>query len=374
MLDVVVDGIIYEMQARGGISRLFSEILPRICDIDESCHINLLTSGRPRQPLPTHSRIIRRSLPPVEHLLRPRRVFWRWAPRARELMQQLLLRGATGRIWHSTYYTMVTNWSGPVAVTVADMIYERFSNLFIDEHEERFREQKRRCVLAADAVICISEATRQDVERYYGIDSRRTRVVPLACSSAFHASDGTADSSMIPVPTPFFLYVGERVHYKNFRRLLETYRAWPSRRQVHLVVVGRPWSASERRHLSELGVDNLVHLLAEPDDEELCLLYNQALALLYPSMYEGFGIPLLEAMACGCPIVASRIPSTLEVAEQIPIYFEPTDLQGLQAALDIVLSEGRGSTRVRRGLDRAKEYSWDKAARQTLDLYRELSG
>ena len=102
----------------------------------------------------------------------------------------------------------------------------------------------------------------------------------------------------------------------------------------------------------------------------LCRLYNQAVAFVYPSLYEGFGIPLLEAMTCGCPIVASRIPSTVEVAGDCPIYFDPAEEDDLVNALDIALSEGRNSERVQAGFEKVKSYSWDKTTAQTLQVYR----
>jgi glycosyltransferase involved in cell wall biosynthesis len=154
--------------------------------------------------------------------------------------------------------------------------------------------------------------------------------------------------------------------------LLQAYSSWPRRKEVDLVVVGGKWSKKEVQHLAKLGITDRVHLLRDVDDQKLCLLYNQATAFVYPSIYEGFGIPLLEAMACGCPIIASRIPSTLEVAGECPIYFEPTEAEDLLAAFDIALSEGRASERVRSGLEQVKCYSWDKTARWTLEVYRAL--
>ncbi|MCP4110676.1 MAG: glycosyltransferase family 4 protein, partial [Desulfobacteraceae bacterium] len=169
---------------------------------------------------------------------------------------------------------------------------------------------------------------------------------------------------------PFLLYVGDRNHYKNADRLLQAYSVWKHRKKVALVVVGGQWKADEERRLTDLGIQDYVRLFTGINDEELCKLYNQAIAFVYPSLYEGFGIPLLEAMACGCPIVASRIPSTVEVAGDCPIYFEPAEIDDLLNAFDIALSEGRESARVKAGLEKVTSYSWDKTAAQTLEVYQ----
>ena len=116
----------------------------------------------------------------------------------------------------------------------------------------------------------------------------------------------------------------------------------------------------------------LIVIDQNPDDKGLCKLYNGAAAFIYPSLYEGFGIPLLEAMSCGCPIIASRIPSTLEVAKDVPIYFEPLEVEQLLAALNQILEEGRESDRVRRGHQVTQEYSWNKTAQETLGVYQSL--
>jgi len=264
------------------------------------------------------------------------------------------------------------HWDGLQVVTVADMIYERYVDLFNTPHDEQFRERKRHCITAADAVICISETTRRDLELFSGIGSDPAYTVPLACSHVFRQLGLGDDVLNPPIEQPFFLYVGDRTHYKNFDSLVQAYGACRSRQTVALVVVGRPWSHDEKRCLAVSGILDCVHLLTDVDDEALCHLYNRAAALIHTSLYEGFGIPLLEAMSCACPIVASRIPSTVEVAGECPVYFDSTEVESLLAAFDVVLSEGRNSERVQVGLEHVRGYSWDNTAGQILEVYRAL--
>lgn len=264
-------------------------------------------------------------------------------------------------------------WSGAIVVTVLDMIYELFPSLFNRIGDERFKKQKRRCVLSADAVICISETTRRDLLRFHGIDSDKVWVVPLGYSNTFKRLQSLAGRTEFPVSGSFLLYVGDRAHYKNFNLLIKAYSLWQHRREVNLVVVGSEWSPDEIKSLKGLGIYDRVHLLDKMDDEALCYLYNTAVAFVYPSLYEGFGIPLLEAMACGCPVVASRIPSTIEVAGDSPVYFDPREIEDLVLALDKVMLEGRDSQRSLAGLERAKGFSWERTAEQTLEVYRRLT-
>jgi glycosyltransferase involved in cell wall biosynthesis len=363
-LKLVIDGIIYQYQATGGISRLFTETLPWVCRLDEGIEITLFTTGPLSQRLPQHQQIRHRPIPPL----------WRnMDGRARQAWIRLWIGSGAGAIWHSTYFTRPRSWKGPQVVTVADMIYERFPDLFIGAAGDQFREQRKQCVLAADAVLCISDGTRRDVEEFYQVNSGRLHVVHLACSDFFRPlAKGDLAQAGGSRP-PFFLYVGSRAHYKNFRGLLDAYSKWRGRAAMRLVVVGQPWTSEEGRRLSELGISGQVELLTDVRDEALCTLYNQAAAFIYPSLYEGFGIPLLEAMACGCPVVASRIPTTEEVAGDCCIYFELDRPDSMIDAFDKALSEGRGGAMARAGLEHAGRFSWEKTAQGTLDVYRSLS-
>lgn len=365
-MEIVIDGIIYRDQAYGGISRIFNEILPRICTLAPDFRVKLLTLGRLRQAVPAHPHITHRKLFPVDGLLRPHRLWWPVLPWVRAQVQWLALGASKGRLWHSTYYTLPKRWDGSVVVTVVDMIHERFPQLFNSAADDDFRRLKRRAVAAADAIICISESTRHDLECCYSRLRGAVHVIPLACDQHFQPLP--ANTPMLG--SPFLLYVGDRNHYKNFWAFLEAYCVWPGRQAVEVIVVGRPWKPAEAIRLSELGLADRVRNVGAVDDNHLCGLYNRATAFVYPSLAEGFGIPLLEAMACGCPIVASDIPSTHEVAGDCPVYFDLKSRESLLVALETTLADGRREERVRCGLQRAHRYSWDETARQTLGVYQ----
>jgi glycosyltransferase involved in cell wall biosynthesis len=137
-------------------------------------------------------------------------------------------------------------------------------------------------------------------------------------------------------------------------------------------VAGKGWTRQERERLKRLKIHKRVRLEEDVDDEKLCQLYNQAEVFVYTSLYEGFGIPLLEAMACGCPVAASRIPSTLEVAGDYPFYFDSHDTDDMLIALETALNSGKDSLRIEAGMRRAKDFSWDITAQKTLEVYRSI--
>jgi glycosyltransferase involved in cell wall biosynthesis len=372
-MQIVVDGFIYEQQLHGGIPRIFSEILPRMCELEPALSVALLTlklSQQQKQALPIHARIHHQSLFPPARLFRRRRLWWRVSPSIHALAQRFALRNDRTALWHSTYYTALNGWTGPVVTTVADMIYERFTSLFVGPMNDQIRRQKRDSIQRADAILCISETTKAELLKYYHVDKTKVYVTPLAYNNTMFYPR-PASSSIIP--PPFLLYIGGRTHYKNFTGLLKAYSVWDSRKEVRLVVVGSSWAKAEAQLLAELGIERQVQLLTRVDDLTLSQLYNQAAAFVYPSLYEGFGIPLLEALACGCPVIASRIPSSVEIAGECPIYFDPVQQDGLLVALDTALTTGREAERVRLGLDHVKSYSWDRTAQQTLAVYRALS-
>lgn len=370
---VIVDGIIFQMQSHGGISRLYSETLPRICELDSSLDVTLLTAGNPVQRLPQHGRMSCRRLPRAETYLRPSRVFRPLVPLARRLLVQVCVGTGRDCIWHSTYYSLPGRWHGWQVVTVADLVHERAGRFYQGPMDDRFREQKRRCIAEADAVICISEATRKDLLSYYDVKDDAVAVVPLAAGGGFKPLGKEALGLYGGAREPFLLYVGARARHKNFGELARAYATWKFRNEISLVVAGADWSPEEMRQLVDLQIEERVHLLTGVGDDELCQLYNRASALVYPSLYEGFGIPLLEAMACACPVVASHIPSTIEVAGDCPVYFTLGEAESLHSALDTAIWEGRSSARVGRGLERAASYSWDETAKGTLKVYRAVS-
>lgn len=362
---IFYDGFIYDYQAHGGINRYFNEIIARLPD---SVEPTVSTYLGPRKNWPRHPRLrLVRSKP-----------FARWPALAGigKAWMRLRVRGTPRDLAHPTYFLMLTPselqaFRGPVVITVLDMIHEIFADT-VDPDREIARA-KAACIERADAILCISEHTRADLIARFPAAAARCVVTPLASSMAV---DESALAAAEPPERPFFLHVGGREAYKNFPFLL---RAWTEfralRPDVQLVVVGRQWLPAELALLADLKVEDSVVHRGEADDARLAVLYRQSLALIYPSLYEGFGIPPLEAMRCGTAVLCSRAASLPEVCGDAPLYFDPRDGEMLLARLLAVADSvevRRGC--IERGAARAQLFSWDRTAAQTWEVYRQLAG
>lgn len=376
-MQIVVDGIIFHQQTHGGIARIYREILPRIA---EHHPITLLTHAQPSFNAPAHANIHTYQHPPLTphwlQRLRPGRL---WQPllqaRQQRLQATALQRhlGQQPAIWHSTYYTQPP-CKLPRVVTVLDMIHERFPALFDHPSDHAFRARKAACIQTADAIIAISAATADDISHFYNIPRQRIAVIHLAASAAFHAPKNPIKPDFIP-QRPFFLIVGRRTHHKNFLPVLNAYAQWSERHNVPLLTVGPAWDQTEQAMINQHQLADCVTNLTTVDDTQLCQLYHHAAALIYPSSYEGFGIPLVEAMHTGCPIIATPIPSSQEIAGDYPYYVAvDADTDTWQHTFAQAVKNRRSTAHVAAGKARTQQYHWQANADATQNIYTQLTG
>jgi glycosyltransferase involved in cell wall biosynthesis len=363
-MDLIVDGIIYYYQKYGGISRIFTEVLPQLCNLEPDLNISLLTHPQgSSENLPEHSQIILHSLPNFFRYFRPHRLWNPYYPLLSQLAARSILGCSKGKIWLSTYYTSPICWEGPKVVFVHDFIFEKFRLSYW------LNDLSQIDIWIRNKAVAIAGATRNDLFDIYDGPRHKTSVVYLAPKPLFTLLDGVQKSFQ----GKFILYVGARGHYKDFDTFLRTYAVWPGRFDIELICVGGgKWTEQERQFIVQYGLSNRISLLHHVNDQDLCQLYNEALAFINSSKYEGFGLPLLEAMACGCPIVASRIPSSVEVARDIPFYFTPGNIEELIVALDQVVAKGRTLSRTEEGLALTRQFSWKNTAGKILKIFRSL--
>ncbi|MBW4419337.1 MAG: glycosyltransferase family 4 protein [Myxacorys californica WJT36-NPBG1] len=273
---------------------------------------------------------------------------------------------------HETYYSQkcITPKRCTTILTVYDMIHEKFSYL-MSNRERELISIKAAAINRADYIICISEATKNDLISLLNIDPKKVIVTYLGHSLRSNISSG--HSKVINVP--YILYVGRRDKYKNFDRLIEAYANNSRIRQEFSLVSfgGKSFSKIELSKISELGLPNgkVIHL--EGNDSTLAGLYSHAAALAYPSLYEGFGIPPIEAMSFGCPVICSNVSSIPEVVAEAGEYFDPYNVDNIADALEKVLfSTERTMTLSMLGKERAKKFSWENCAEQTQLVYSSL--
>lgn len=358
-------GEVFQFQRVGGISRYVYELMMRLRR-DHGVDV--------RMRLVLHRNEYLRSGSPQPQL-RTRYAAWAddyWFPRLAPRLDHLCrnLRGAAAPLRHSSFFLPATlrNFSGVKICTFYDMIHERL------EWSPRMIKRKRECFELSDHCIAISEATKRDMMRLYGCGPERITAIPLA-------SEMNAVQPQRPMAVRegerYLLWVGNRGGYKNFDTFADALRlsSLRSRTDVSLVMTGSALNDGEVSRLREAGLDGDRVKVVAASDSQLAWLYRNAIALVYVSTLEGFGLPPLEAMSCGCPVIASDASCIPEVVGNAAYSVSPLDAGAIAQAVDeLVESEARRAELVELGLRRAERFSWDRTARETLDVYRRLLG
>jgi glycosyltransferase involved in cell wall biosynthesis len=283
-------------------------------------------------------------------------------------------------VFHSTYFTSPPARLLPHVAMVHDLNHEIFPHAYSDEWGQWLRARYPVYLRGATRIIAVSNTTKSHVVDIYGISPSLIDVVHHAVDRSIFFADRRQESlavlsERLGVHTPYLLYVGLRSsQYKNFGTLLHAFACLRNRGGLTLLVVGAPWNDRERSEIQRLKLSSFLRLIEYPDDDTLRILYSSAAAFIYPSLNEGFGIPLLEAMACGTPVVASDTPVFREVAGDAALYFDAADPEALARSIDASLEDGTRRDYTGRGFDRLKHYSWDESAAATYGTYEKAIG
>jgi glycosyltransferase involved in cell wall biosynthesis len=366
-MKIAYDHQIFGWQRYGGVSRYFFELASHIkttgddsidCRIICPFHVNeYLQQGRPSVHVTgIHAPAVRRTgrlYRIINEFLAPF-ILWRWRP----------------NVLHETYYakSTVSPRGCKTVLTVFDMIHELYPEFF--PTWDRTSEEKRTAVARADHIVCISENTRQDLIRLLNVPAEKTTVVHLG-----FALSHSKVADLAKPHRPFILFVGARGGYKNFDRLLQAYAGRSILRESYDLVAfgGGDFSSKERTLLRSLGLnENQVRQIGG-DDSVLGALYQQASLFVYPSLYEGFGIPPLEAMSLDCPVACSNTSSMPEVVGNATVQFDPHDVDSIANALEAIITNPALQADLRqRGRERLHAFSWQRCALETLNVYRKL--
>lgn len=363
IMRILYDGWMFSAQKAGGISRYFQNLISRL---PENCFPHLITKGKPNVNFPNRFQIKNYSYQPF----RPGKM----SNQIQKIYFEYAFFRANPDIIHPTYYqTLIHKEFGkiniPMVITVHDMIHEIKKELAQRNFLEII-EQKKKAILTAEAIICVSENTKKDLLDYYSISEDKIKVTHLAANLSIALSYGEE-----PVPdNPYYLYVGSRAGYKNFQSLLYAFANVIScSPEVQLCVVGAPLKDHENELISKLKITNNIIHYSFPSDQHLAKLYRCSIGLVYPSLYEGFGIPPLEAMACGTVAIVSNRSSLPEVVGNAGILFDPESITELaDIMLQLIDSPTERDYWIAKGKTQAQCFNWDKTVSQTLEVYRSL--
>lgn len=280
-------------------------------------------------------------------------------------------------IFHPTYYDpYFLKYLGkrPYILTIYDMIHEQYPSNF--DHRDTTRARKKLLAENAKKIIAISESTKADIVKFLNIDPGNIEVIPLASSLHLKRKpEGTFMERENNLPEKYLLFIGNRFGYKNFLFMVEAlFPVFRNHEDLHLLCAGGgKFQGPEVEVLRKLNLTSRVRNYPA-DDTTLLQLYKNACAFVFPSLYEGFGIPILEAFSCGCPAVLSNTSSFPEVGGTAALYFDPVDKMSLIHAIERILSDKglRGEMKIR-GFEQARSFSWEKTAAKTKEVYEVAS-
>jgi glycosyltransferase involved in cell wall biosynthesis len=366
-MNILYEGAIFQILRCGGVARCFTELIRHLPD---DCRPRVVAPLEAPLPLshPHLACLPVQTEPPV-------RLLRKWTRRS---LQQQIARtfdGQTADVEHWTYYgglcrRPIRRGTRPLVVTVLDFVHEAFPDL---DPGGSHVAMKYAAIRLADQLVCISQATHDELCDRFPEARRKASVIPLGTS--------LADVSPAPLPSdlrgrPYVLFVGRRNSYKNFRVVWQAWQRLRGRlpNDARLVVAGPPMKRREAAELQCRDEDSIT-LLANVDDALLKTLYQHCRSFLFPSLAEGFGLPSLEAMSAGAPVMVSDLPVMREVVGRCGYYFDPHDIGMVAELIDAAIRDnlpGRDRIVVE-GRARAATFSWRRTAEQTAAVYRRLT-
>lgn len=373
-MKILYDHTVFQFQRYGGISRYFYELITRLStkeDVDinlfHGFHINEYALSEHKQNFDSYWGYK-----------------WKYKKPAAKYMALMFaipnkilfdnyMRSLDVNIYHPTYYRNDLDKydKSAIVLTVHDMIHELYPDQFIDS---RFViKAKKKSINTADQIICVSENTKKDLINMYDVSEDKIRVIYHG--NSLPKSDEyltCADlEKMYSITKPFLLYIGDRKRsYKNFTMLLETYSTMLSDRFDLVCFGGGDFNHNELKTIKSIRCSGkVIHLSGS--DHLLASLYKNAFCFIYPSLYEGFGIPLLEAMGLGCPVIASNTSSIPEVVDKAALLFDPSSIDSLINVIKLLESnKSKREKLIDLGFKQEKKFSWDKTAYETFKVYK----
>ena len=290
--------------------------------------------------------------------------------RINRLLSNIFIKKSQPSIIHTTDYQIYSKRKEyPLIVTVHDLIHEIYHEEFGKKKDFR---PKKKILEISDHIICVSQNTKRDLMRYYDVDEKKVSVV-------YHGNNfqNFIHNKKNPIfQFKYFLYVGGRKRYKNFFSVIEAFK---KNKQIYneykiICVGGGKFLESEKKKLIENDFDlRKIIFLDRTDDNDLFNLYKNATALIYPSFYEGFGMPIIEAMSLGCPVISSNTSSLTEVFGDAAISFSPSSIKELTNNLEkIAFDDDLKRKVIDLGYKQSKKFTWERCIDKTLTIYNKV--
>ena len=374
-MKIAFDHQAFTLQKTGGISRYFCRLADRLRDSNDSgvsdVDVGIFAPLYRNQYLRELPQSIVHGYAINDYPLKTAAI----CVMANRLLARTSIKNWQPDIVHETYYSSkkIAPRGCPVILTVFDMISELDLLAKGYSNNDLKTTEKYKSVMRADHVVCISHSTKNDLIHLFGISAEKVSVVYLACDPAESKEACTSEGSN---QRPYLLYVGLREGYKNFNGLL---RAISSSSKIMkefdlFAFGGGGFNPAEQNLIKALGFGMGQVKQINGGDAVLNSMYKKAAALVYPSTYEGFGLPPLEAMSHQCPVITSNASAMPEIIAQAGQYFDPHSIESMTAAIEaVVLSSSRTQELITTGLARYKQFTWERCAQETLSVYRAVA-
>jgi glycosyltransferase involved in cell wall biosynthesis len=368
-MKILYDHQIFTSQKYGGISRYFCELYSHLLTIDTiRPEISVVYSENSYYKELFHQKYSLPDQKTVEKYLNFGKNIA--INKINEYSSKKQISRGNFDIFHPTYYDpyfLKYIKTKPYVLTVHDMIHELFPDLF---KGDTTAIQKKRAIESATKIIAISDNTKIDIIKFYDVDPQKIEVIHHATLLHTLIPDSTLN-----LPHKYILYVGNRGAYKNFTFFINSISSLLyEEKDLYLVCAGGGvFSDNEMQLLNVLKIKKRVLHHPIADDRTLSQLYRKAILFVFPSLYEGFGIPVLEAFSCGCPVAASNCSSLPEVGGEAVNYFDPTKSDSIQKVVETIVHNNSVQESLRlRGYKRLKLFSWEKTVLNTRNVYNNV--
>jgi len=362
------------VQQGGGIGRYTRELIKALAQIDRANRYILFSAGYDAEGTRWPANFSRRAIPLSDRHLS---ILWH------RLRIPLPVQAFTGPLdlFHSPDFLLPPLFCTPSVLTVHDLSFLRHPDCFSTSLLAYLRRTVPRSVARANRILADSFSTRTDLIELMGVAQERISVIYPGVDERFTPLPKTDCVPILErynIVTPYILSIGTLQPRKNYCRLIQAYHLLRQEHHIphHLVIAGgQGWLYQPILDtIEELGETNAVHLLGFVPDRDLVALYASATVFAFPSLYEGFGIPVLEAMACGTPVVTSNRSSLPEAAGDAALLVSPKDTYALADALWRTLDDETLRNALREaGFQQAKRFTWQRSARALLEIYRQMA-